>query len=575
MSEVASKQAWVWPWPAAVAHRGAVKLLLVATIIAILTAVITTVAIRQSLLTGRLATVPQYDDVSYFLDATRWLLAFPSRSIGESLHAMLVQHAPFATAMAVLGFLLVPDGWVGPYAMNALVVALLLAGCARLLWHLPLVAIAAGLVGLACAPLLIQLVAEARPDLPWGLALGFMLVTTVHRPLLTRTRPRVFLIGLLAGAAAIIKPTALLASLGCVVLTLGIALVCDLRDEGRPWRTWIVRSWQTAGSYLAGFALAVAPIVMVQSEALVTYILDVVAHRGKLWRYDGNVYQHLKFYFWMLERAFGAWLWVGIALIAARLAISFWSDWRDFRRALALLAVMIATYAVPTLLEVKAFYFGGAIYGVFIVAMAVNFAAVFDRVDRAVSADQQLGRPSVARRYALGAMLALPVLLFALEARSGRIRIATVLPKDTIEDITNATARVWDYLRRHATATAAQARQPVTVIFPSPYPVNPSIIQLYAAQVAMPLAARQSFYQPTLESATTELLASDYGVVSSSISHNLPGPRMGDDIIRALDANPGMCLVDSISGANGGVVHLYRNRRLGCPPARDSPQTAR
>jgi len=154
-------------------RRGrSIALPLIAVIIAALAAIVTFRGIHQSSLDGRLATVPQYDDVSYFLAATKWWLAVPSRSVGGSLYAMVADHAPFATAMAALGFLLMPEGFTGPYAVNLLVLAVFLAGCARLIWPLPLPAIAACLVALASVPLLTQVVTEARPDLAWGLAMG-------------------------------------------------------------------------------------------------------------------------------------------------------------------------------------------------------------------------------------------------------------------------------------------------------------------------------------------------------------------------------------------------------------------
>jgi hypothetical protein len=516
--------------------------------------------------------------VSYFLAATKWWLAVPSRSVGGSLYAMIADHAPFATAMAALGFLLMPEGFTGPYAVNLLVLAVFLAGCARLIWPLPLTAIAACLVALASVPLLTQVVTEARPDLAWGLAMGLVLVATVHRPLVMRSPWGLFLLGLLAGGAAAIKPTALPASIAYVVATLGIGSLCDVLDEGyRLTRTRVTLALRTAAIYLAGFVLLLAPLVAVQSKTLLNYILATLVYNKDFWRYEGDLYQQATFYFAVLRPALGWWRWIGVGLFAARLALSFRFDRKDFRRAWALLAALIWVYIVPTLSEMKTFFVGGSIYGVFVVAMAVNFASVIGLVDRAVASRGMFpgGRPLITRRFALAATLALAVASLAFELAAGRIRIATVFPKPWIEDTANGTARVWDTLRRSADAATndEQNRRPVTVTFSSPSPVNPSIIQLYAAKAGMPLDAGAAYFHRTLEAAAQALAASDFSVVTSSMPHNLPGPRMGDDLIRALDADPAVCMIDSFPQASGGIVRVYRNRRLGCPASSNGPRS--
>jgi len=44
----------------------------------------------------------------------------------------------------------------------------------------------------------------------------------------------------------------------------------------------------------------------------------------------------------------------------------------------------------------------------------------------------------------------------------------------------------------------------------------------------------------------------------------LPGPRMGDELIGRMDANPGMCLVDSLPLLNARVIRIYRRGDPGC-----------
>jgi len=53
----------------------------------------------------------------------------------------------------------------------------------------------------------------ARPDLPWGLALGLAIGAVLYRPLLQRSRWSIFRLGVLCGLACAIKPSAFSASL--------------------------------------------------------------------------------------------------------------------------------------------------------------------------------------------------------------------------------------------------------------------------------------------------------------------------------------------------------------------------
>jgi len=102
------------------------------------------------------------------------------------------------------------------------------------------------------------------------------------------------------------------------------------------------------------------------------------------------------------------------------------------------------------------------------------------------------------------------------------------------------------------------------ISFSSPYPVTPTTIQLYAVQAGMPLDVRGELFNRTLDAAEQALLASDVAIVTSSMPHNLPGPRMGDELIGRLDADPSMCLVDSLPLLTVRVMRIYRRGDPGC-----------
>ena len=85
--------------------RQELKIVWVAVLIFILTAIIACTGIRASLEFGRLSVPPTYDDVVYFISAVKWLAVWPSRSVAESFYALLNEHAPVSTVMAIAGFL--------------------------------------------------------------------------------------------------------------------------------------------------------------------------------------------------------------------------------------------------------------------------------------------------------------------------------------------------------------------------------------------------------------------------------------------------------------------------------------
>ena len=136
---------------------------------------------EASLSYGRLAAPPSYDDVMYFISAAQWLIDWPDRSTGPSFLVLLKEHAPYSTISAIIGFLWTPDSYVGHYAINFVPVGVFLLGIAWLVRDASLLNIVTCLVGVASVPLIIQTFNEARPDLPWGLAMGLAIGAIVYR----------------------------------------------------------------------------------------------------------------------------------------------------------------------------------------------------------------------------------------------------------------------------------------------------------------------------------------------------------------------------------------------------------
>ena len=85
----------------------------------------TAVLINDSLLFGRLAIPPPYDDVSYFMDAMERINVFHAAGLRGVIAGIISSppHSPYSTLAAFAGFLVSGGARPAPYVVNALVVA--------------------------------------------------------------------------------------------------------------------------------------------------------------------------------------------------------------------------------------------------------------------------------------------------------------------------------------------------------------------------------------------------------------------------------------------------------------------
>jgi hypothetical protein len=536
----------------------------------ILTAITASLSLRLAEQFGRLSVPPLYDDVAYFLAAAQWLDAAPSRGFAANLYGLLHQHAPFSTLTAVIGFTLRPNSYLGPYAINAVTILVFLLGAACLLWRCSLVDIVTCLVGAACVPMLWQTMTEARPDLPWGLALGLAIGAVLHRPLLQRSRWSIFRLGVLCGLASAIKPSAFPASFACIGLAAGTQLACECLESGiQTFRAAVTRAGLPALLFAAGLLAGAAPIIGIELVQTIRYILSAMIHDRDFWVLDESFRTSLMHYSIGFEGglALNYWLWVGLALATVRVCLAVLNDRRDVGTACAIVAAGLIAYAIPTLSNIKSYFLGAMFYGVFIVTMMLNFGAVVAGLDAVIS--RLMTRPAL-QRWLSSALHLVPLAavlsLFLANCSPGRIRLPTSLTPDQIQDIRIATAKVWSLMqeRSQGVEASAQPGKVLVISFSSPYPVTPTTIQLYAVQARMRLDVRGEFFNRTLDAAEKALLASDVAIVTSSMPHNLPGPRMGDELIGRMDANPSMCLVDSLPLLTVRVIRIYRRDDPGC-----------
>ena len=264
--------------------RRLVRAVAVTALVTILTAITTYASINRAFEVGRLSISPTYDDVSYFLGAANWLSDANTRSVAANLYALLDQHAPLCTLMAIIGFELTPGTYVGPYVINAIIIGAFLIGINRFVWHLSLVNMSTCLIAAACVPVLGQTIAEARPDLPWGLALGIALSAIVYQSLATRSYRSIFCLGALCGFAVAVKPSAFPGSVACILFAACAALTCDyFAPEPRGLRTTEKHALKTMLIFFAGLFIASMSIVGIRFMGTVQYILSALIYNRDFW----------------------------------------------------------------------------------------------------------------------------------------------------------------------------------------------------------------------------------------------------------------------------------------------------
>ncbi|WP_441233049.1 hypothetical protein [Bradyrhizobium sp. 930_D9_N1_4] len=510
---------------------------------ACITAIVASRSIEASTLQGRLSVPPLYDDVSYFLDAVRWMNAATDRSIFASVWALLHDHAPFSTLVAVIGLALFPGSFIGPYLVHAVIVFVFLLGIVWLVWHRPVLEIAVCLIAVPCVPVLWHTVTEARPDLPSGLAIGLAAGAIVHRGVLDRSARALAGLGVACALAVSVKPTAFFAALALLGCAFAIRLFVDCIAAGglRP-------SIRKAFSALLWFVLPlIATTALLIGPALfetVTYILHVFIGQRDLWTTGESFSAGLLRFSIGGEGQFGLHYWfaIGVALMLLRLVLAALHGRAALRDAIVLLAAVLIAYAIPSVAAIKTYYFGAMFYGLFIVAMVLNGCASLELSEALLA---RVGLGNDIRRYLPIAVrvlaLAFIVQLFVRHVVIGPISMATPLSAQQQESIRLATGRLWSLLRD----IKPEKPSPLIVGFSSPYPVTSATIQLYAAQAKTSLVIRNELYHRSAQETGDALLKSEILVLSSSIPHTLVGPRVGDELIARMDADKGLCVLDT------------------------------
>jgi hypothetical protein len=208
-------------------------------------------------------------------------------------------------------------------------------------------------------PVLWHTVTEARPDLPSGLAVGLAAGAVVDCGVLRRSARSLAGLGVACALAASVKPTSFPAALALLGSAFAIRLVVDCIQAGglRP-------SLRKALAAFSWFVLPrIATLAVLIDPALVesvTYIFNVFVGQRDLWTTGESFWAGLLRFSIGGEGQFGLhyWLATGLVLMLLRFVLAAIQGWAELLDAVVLFMAVLMAYAIPSVAEIKTYFFG-------------------------------------------------------------------------------------------------------------------------------------------------------------------------------------------------------------------------
>ncbi|MGH8475036.1 MAG: hypothetical protein ACRER2_04570, partial [Methylococcales bacterium] len=356
--------------------------LIIAASIVTLAVLFSAMTIRTSFQIGRLSSAPGYDDVVYFLSATRLLEAFHQTGLTgfaeELRHHGL--HSPFSSLLALAAFASFGYQDWAPYAFDSLIIIAYLAILAYFFRGLPLSSRIVMLIPYLALPFATLAVVEFRPDLCWAVVIGFCAVHAITcRDYFSAWRSPI-LHGLLFGLALLIKPS----TFAITLVVFGYSAVSASAIQCMESRANL--TIKTILSHIGaaiGLALILATPYWIPYWAKTWHYFwaNSFGKNREIWETPGDFWHQANFYFSGpgAQNNLG---YPGLVIVALSVAASFMPAIRSDRilraRTLALWGVVALSYAINSLAGMKSPFLAGALYGTLIISSAflLNQAAM-------------------------------------------------------------------------------------------------------------------------------------------------------------------------------------------------------
>ena len=359
-------------------------LMLRGIVILILTALFTVYCVRESRIIGRLSTAPNYDDCTYCLSGAVLLNDLKE----DGLHGFAEYlkksapcggfHSPFSVLLAAASYALFGFHEASPYFANALVVLFYLCGVGWILRSLPIFPWILGLILFLTPPFITIGVVEFRPDIAWGIVVGFGVVFIVTSGKILRSPLHAFLAGLAFGLSLIIKPSTFVMTLllfgGAITSRMiGAILEKRLRPDGKAMVGLLV--------FLAATLVVAAPYWSYYGKETFQYFLDNAFGVNKLvWNYRGSRHEFLFYYItgegWRSSMYLSGTL-IAILEIACLIYLSYSRP--DLRWKLgSLILLMLGGLTVNSVAQMKSVFLGAGFYGILFFSSSYLLATAWD-----------------------------------------------------------------------------------------------------------------------------------------------------------------------------------------------------
>jgi hypothetical protein len=510
----------------------------------LLAAVFTMVFLNYSMRHGRLVAGPTDDDCVYMVDGLQrieFLHTSPKTLLNNLLHYS--PHSPFSTGAAILAFAVFgPHQWA-PYAVNGLMVVLLLLAVDYLTIGSSRAARAAAILFGLSFPFTASLVTEFRPDCAVGVVTAFGLILLLKTSPLAASRNQALFVGLLAAMALLIKPS----FAPFTVLSFGSAwLISVLFVHSKELRSNAERTnwFGRIGWYCLPSIVLAVPYYLISPD-IVTYIYNQAFGRYKAqWAMkDSGVRSVLRFYWdgaggqMMLGRH--KYVVVVMALAAAFLLRE--RAQRNWRLIAGYLVILAVSYIVPTMTRMGNPFFGAN-------ADVLVLSALFQE------AEVPGNRARLVRGVAWAAV-GLSLIVFQwppsghFEKGSDWARAANRLGQQLYETVR-------DY------PNSRNAR----VFFTAPGPVDDMLFRYHAAGDGLKFWCPNRHMTADLSVIRGEIEAADFVIASeaeSGLAYDaMIAPNIQGDALQMVQQNPRFTELAHFPALNGKSFHVFVRRDL-------------
>ncbi|MDQ2082198.1 hypothetical protein RA307_18570 [Xanthobacteraceae bacterium Astr-EGSB] len=502
---------------------------------------------------------PYYDDVVYLLVSQLVIQAAPHQSPLTTVYQIFDQHSPLTTLFGVVGYSLFDAGDLGPYVVGASHMLLFIFACALILRRLPAMAI----IGIICAagaiPALRNFATEFRPEPAWATLTALAALAFFTSDIFAFRWKKQIGLGLLVGLAVISKPTTspiTLVVLGTAFLASGLVRYYEGRRAGAHPS---LRSAIAGAAVIWAAALVViAPIGAIIGRDIYEYIIWVTKDISHQVQYRGDLADQVAFYSFgvggqlMLGQALpiclAVWgLGVGYAALRLRPVLP---------RIIAVLFVVLLSYAIPSASTVKLVWFGSAFDAILILSTVYLIALLYQ--PSSVSPSHLNVRVGISVSVCI-AGIGLLLMANLREQPSGLLGMDAVARKD----MTERTARIWAVLkdraelRRRSSPTGHISNVMTNAI----EPIVGTVISLYGVKSGLPIRGAEFPYVHSLDELLAHLPNMDYVVAGPSYEHFLSGARLGDALCEAMEARPDFARIATIPLREGrGVARIYERK---------------